>query len=33
MKKTKFTIILALATSFGFGFAFNTIITKQSNQK
>jgi predicted enzyme related to lactoylglutathione lyase len=26
-------IILALATSFGFGFTFNTIITKQSNNK
>lgn len=30
MKKTTL-IILALATSFGFGFAFKTIITKQSN--
>jgi predicted enzyme related to lactoylglutathione lyase len=30
MKKTTL-IILALATSFCFGFAFNTIITKQSN--
>jgi hypothetical protein len=33
MKKTKFTIILALVTSFGFGFAFNTIVTKQSNNQ
>lgn len=33
IKKTKFTIILALVTSFGFGFAFNTIVTKQSNNQ
>jgi len=32
MKKTSI-IILALATSFTFGFAFNTIITKQSNDQ
>ena len=32
MKKTT-SIILALATSFCFGFAFNTIITKQSNDQ
>jgi len=32
MKKTTF-VILALATSFGFGFAFKTIITKQANDQ
>ena len=32
MKKTTF-IILALATSFGFGFAFKTMVTKQSNDQ
>lgn len=32
MKKTTL-IILALATSFGFGFAFKTIVTKQSNEQ
>lgn len=32
MKKITY-IILALATSFGFGFAFKTIITKQPNDK
>ena len=31
MKKTSL-LILAIATSFSFGFAFKTIITKQSNQ-
>lgn len=31
MKKTTFTIVLALAASFGFDFAFKTIVTKQSN--
>src|SRR5258706_1331114 len=30
MKKSTL-IILTIATSFGFGFAFNTILTKQSN--
>ena len=32
MKKTTL-IILAIATSFCFGFAFKTIITKQSNDQ
>ena len=31
--KRKTLIILALATSFGFGFAFNTIVTKQFNEE
>jgi predicted enzyme related to lactoylglutathione lyase len=32
MKKTSL-LILAIATSFGFGFAFKTIITRQSNEQ
>lgn len=31
MKKTAFITILALATSYGFGFAFKTIVTGQTN--